>query len=70
MTTEIIFLVDEAPEGGYEARGLGQSVHTEADSLPELRTMFQDAVRRSFEDAERPTIIRLHLVDDEVIAVR
>jgi hypothetical protein len=69
MTTEIIFLVDEAPEGGYEAHALGHSIHTEADTLPELRAMLQDAVRCHFEDTERPAVIRLHLVHDEVIAV-
>ncbi len=69
MTTEIIFLVEEALEGGYQARALGHSIYTEADTLPELRAMLQDAVRCHFEDAARPAVIRLHLVHDEVIAV-
>lgn len=30
--SEIIFLVEEAPEGGYIARVLGFSIFTEADS--------------------------------------
>jgi hypothetical protein len=29
---EIIFLVEEAPEGGYTARALGYSIFTEADT--------------------------------------
>ncbi len=67
--SEIVFAVEESPEGGYEAHALGYSIFTEADSLPELRSMVRDAVRCHFEDAERPKVIRLHLVRDEVIAV-
>ena len=67
--TEVIFQVVESAEGGYEARALGYSIYTEADSIDELKTMVLDAVRCHFDDAERPKIIRLHLVKDEVIAV-
>ena len=67
--TEIVFAVEEAPEGGYEAHALGYSIFTEAASLPELRSMVRDAVRCHFDDDERPKVIRLHLVRDEVIAV-
>jgi hypothetical protein len=57
--SEIVFAVEESPEGGYEAHALGYSIFTEADSLPELRTMVRDAVRCHFEDSERPGVIRL-----------
>jgi hypothetical protein len=67
MPSEIIFVVEEAPEGGYVAHGLGASIVTEADSLGELREMIRDAVRCHFDDAERPAVIRLHMVRDEVI---
>ena len=46
---ELIFLVEESPEGGYEARALGESIFTEADDLPQLREMVKDAVRCHFE---------------------
>jgi hypothetical protein len=65
--TEIIFAVEESPEGGYEARALGYAIFTQADSLEELKAMIQDAVRCHFDDAGRPKVIRLHLVKDEVI---
>lgn len=65
--SEIIFSVEESPEGGYEARAAGYPVFTQADSLEELKLMVQDAVRCHFEEAERPRLIRLHLVRDEVI---
>ncbi len=64
---EIIFVVEEAPEGGYVARALDHAIHTEADTFDELRAMVRDAVRCHFDEAERPRIIRLHLVQDEVI---
>jgi hypothetical protein len=65
--TEIIFSVQESPEGGFEARALGFSIYTQADSLDELKTMVQDAVRCHFESQSAPRIIRLHVVKDEVI---
>jgi hypothetical protein len=64
---EIIFVVEDAPEGGYEARALGHSIFTEADTLEELRTMVRDAVACHFDDSERPRVIRLHLVRDELL---
>jgi len=67
--SEIIFAVEESPEGGYEAHALGHSIHTEADTLEELRSMVQDAVRCHFDEGERPRVIRLHWVRDEVIPV-
>ena len=67
--TEIIFAVDESPEGGYEARALGHSIHTQGDTLEELKAMVQDAVRCHFDEASRPSVIRLHMVKDEVIPV-
>ena len=66
--SEIIFAVDESPEGGYEARALGHSIFTQADSLEELRAMVRDAVSCHFEDDERPSVIRLHIVRDELLA--
>jgi hypothetical protein len=42
--SEIIFSVQESPEGGYQARALGFSIFTEADTLDELKTMIRDGV--------------------------
>ena len=69
MEKEIIFLVEEALEGGYQARALGHSIFTEADTFEELKRMVQDAVQCHFESEEMPRLIRLHVVKDEVIAV-
>ena len=48
--SEIIFLVEEAPEGGYTARALGFSIFTEADTWIELKEAVQEAVRCHFEE--------------------
>ncbi len=69
MEKEIIFLVEEAPEGGYTARALGHNIFTEADSFDALKRMVQDATQCHFEAKEMPRLIRLHMVKDEVIAV-
>ncbi len=67
--TEIVFLVEQDPEGGYVAQAVGESIVTQADSLEGLREMVRDAVRCHFPDAaRRPRLIRLHFVHDEVIA--
>lgn len=66
---EIIFLIEEAPEGGYLARALGESIFTEADSLEELPKRVRDAVRCHFEDGKAPKVIRLHFVREELLAV-
>ncbi|MBX2998753.1 MAG: hypothetical protein KF893_09615 [Caldilineaceae bacterium] len=68
MSNEVIFLVEDSAEGGYEAKAIGYSIYTEADTLDELREMIRDAVSCHFEDEERPQIIRLHFVREEVMA--
>ncbi len=65
--SEIIFAVEESPDGGYEARALGHSIYTQADTLDELKVMVRDALRCHFDEEDRPRVIRLHLVKDEVI---
>lgn len=65
---ELIFVVEEAPEGGYTARALGESIFTAAENLDELRIQVRDAVRCHFDDDNAPKIIRLHFVREEVLA--
>ncbi|MEO7445745.1 MAG: 2-oxoisovalerate dehydrogenase E1 subunit beta [Ferruginibacter sp.] len=64
---EIIFLVEESPEGGYIAKGLGVSIFTEGDTLQDIRTAVKEAVKCHFDDDVK-RLIRLHIVRDEVIA--
>ena len=65
--TEIVFVVEQAPEGGFIARALGESIFTEADTEAELRVAVQDAVHCHF-DGNSPKVIRLHFVRDELLA--
>ena len=46
--TEIVFLVEDDPEGGYAARALKESIFTQADDLKTLRDMVRDAVHFHF----------------------
>ncbi len=66
---EIIFLVEEAPEGGYIAKALGESIFTEADDLDSLHEQVRDAVRCHFDEGNAPRLIRLHFTREEVFAV-
>ncbi len=65
---ELIFLVEEAPEGGYTARALGYSIFTEAESMEALRNQVREAVKCHFDEGQAPKVIRLHFVREEVIA--
>ncbi|TAE19338.1 MAG: 2-oxoisovalerate dehydrogenase [Bacteroidetes bacterium] len=56
---EQIFLVEEAPEGGYIAKALGEAIFTQADDLPALRTAIKEAVLCHFEDDKMPKMVRL-----------
>ena len=56
--SEIVFVVEEAPEGGFIARAVGESIFTEADSLAELHERARDAVRCHFDEGKAPKLIR------------
>jgi dephospho-CoA kinase len=66
--TEIVFLVEDDLDGGYTARALGESIFTQAEDLDNLKKMIRDAVNCHFTEEQKPKIIRLHIVRDEVIA--
>ena len=54
MMNELIFMVEEAPEGGYTAKALGESIFTEAETMDELTVKVRDAVDCHFEEDTRP----------------
>ncbi|MFO7889285.1 MAG: 2-oxoisovalerate dehydrogenase [bacterium] len=66
---EIIFIVEESPEGGYTAKALEYSIITEADNWEKLKENIRDAVKCHFEKKDRPKIIHLHEVREERLAV-
>ncbi len=69
MSSEIIFSVQESPEGGFEAQALGHDIFTQGETLDELREMVRDAVKCHFDERSAPSVIRLHFVRDEVLQV-
>lgn len=66
---EIMFIVEESPEGGLTARALGESIFTEADDIESLHRQVRDAVHCHFDEGQAPKIIRLHFTREELIAV-
>jgi Zn ribbon nucleic-acid-binding protein len=66
---EIIFLVEDALEGGFTARAVGESIFTEVDTMEQVKENVREAVECHFEDDKRPKLIRLHMIKEEVIAV-
>ena len=66
---ELIFVVEEVPEGGYTAQALGEGIFTEADDLKTLQDAVRDAVKCHYEPGQAPAVVRLHFVRDEVITV-
>lgn len=67
--SEMIFLVEDAPEGGVTARALGESIFTESDNMADLHTKVRDAVKCHFDEGKTPKIIRLPHDREKVIAV-
>jgi hypothetical protein len=66
--SEIVFVVEISPEGGFTARALSESIVTEADTEAELRVAIQDAVHCHFDEGKMPKVIRMHFVRDELMA--
>ena len=67
---EILFLVEDAPDGGYVARALGQSIFTEADDLESLHQQVRDAVHCHFDEGKAPQIIHLHFAQEDAATDR
>ena len=68
MNTEIIFVVEESLDGGFEAKAVGYAIFTEGDSIKELKENIIEAVDCHFDPENKPKIIRLHYIKEEVIA--
>lgn len=66
--TEIEFIVEDNPNGGYTASALEKSIVTQADDLETLRIIVRDVVLSHFPEQEkRPKTIRLHIVKNELM---
>jgi predicted RNase H-like HicB family nuclease len=67
IMNEIIFIVEESNEGGYEAKALGYSIFTDGDDIESLKKNIKDAIQCHFEE-NPPKIVRLHFIKEEVFA--
>lgn len=67
MDKEIVFLVEEAPEGGYVAKALGHSIFTEGEIIDDIQEEIKDAARCHFDEDQTPKVVRLYYAKEEVI---
>jgi predicted RNase H-like HicB family nuclease len=67
LMSEIIFIVEESKEGGYEAKALGYPIFTEGETFEELKQNIKEAIHCHFE-TDAPKIVRLHQIKEEVFA--
>jgi len=59
---------EDRVDGGYVASALGHGIHTQAETLEELRANILDAVDCYFDSPEEaPTVIHLRVISEEVI---
>lgn len=68
MKNEIIFVVEDSLDGGYEAKALDYSIFTEAETMEELKKNIVEAVNTHFDEGEKPLIIRLHYIKEELLS--
>lgn len=69
MVPEIVFLVEEDPEGGYTAKALGYPIFTQGEKLEELKANIHDAIACHFDKKDYiPSVVRLHIVKEETLA--
>jgi predicted RNase H-like HicB family nuclease len=66
---EMIFVLEEDPEGGYTARALGYSIFSQGETIEEIKANIKDAIKCHFDREEDfPKVIRLHQVKEEVFS--
>ncbi len=63
MNHEIIFLIEEAPDGGFIAKALGYSIFTQAETMEDIKKEIKDAVHCHFDEENLPKMVRLHFVN-------
>jgi len=69
-SNEIVFEVTQEGDGGFVAECLNEDIFTQADTWQELRQNVKEAVSAFYFDQKGPSSIRLHLVRDELLALK
>lgn len=67
---ELVFEVTQENDGGFCAECLSENIFTQGNTWDELRSNVREAVEAFFFDRPAPQRIRLHLVRDEMLALR
>lgn len=65
--SELIFIAENCPKGGFIAKCVSESFFTQADSLEELKEAIIEAVQCHFDD-EMKRIIKLQTIQEQIIA--
>jgi predicted RNase H-like HicB family nuclease len=66
---EIIFVLEEDPEGGYNAAALGCSIFVQGNTIEEIKVNIRDALKCHFDNEEDiPKVIRLHQIKEDVFS--
>lgn len=63
---DIIFYVGEDIDWGYTAKAINHSIFTEGDTIEQLKSNILDAINCHFETSDKPKIVRLHFVHQEL----
>ncbi|HEY2583161.1 MAG TPA: 2-oxoisovalerate dehydrogenase [Mucilaginibacter sp.] len=67
---ELLFLVNEAEEGGYYAEAVGVGIFAEGETIEELKKSVKSGIACYYENSnDAPSFAHLHFVKDEVIAL-
>jgi hypothetical protein len=66
---EIIFLIEESLDGGFEAKAVGFPIFTEGETENEIRKNILEAVRCHFDENEMPSYINIRFLREEQIAL-
>ena len=71
LATEIVFEVNEDEEvGGYSASAVGYGIHTQGETIEEVRENVRDAFECYFDgELARPEVVRLHFAHGEVLVL-
>ncbi len=69
MPKEVLFIVKESLDGGYEASCPSYSIYTEGETLEEIKESVIDAVKCHFDEEDMPKVIHLHVVKEEVVVL-
>ena len=56
---EIIFLIEEAVEGGYSARALDHSIFTDGESIEDIKANIKDSIFSHFEENDLPKVVQI-----------